>query len=327
MYKLCENGSFMRIDEYSVHTNIDGKFGWAKMNPSVFFDSNQKINEHEYILYSDRNIVIPLNRKVISILAEIQSIDFVFDNTLQDTPGTELSVSKVNHPINTFEDIVSAYIQYLSYQMINYLPYTDFSIDNMPTIESVIINGKVSNLFADVTKYLNDEFDKVTFIHCFKNATYKYSYNTDFEKIKKVKVEFIRINSNLPLFYKLYKIDFKSFRKLDKIEISLRWFDNCKKDYLTNYEESDIDDYIYSTPGVQGILTFSIAYQYLMLYYMNELKDARKNHFLIVLITGYFKYDTSLKGVRLIYPVDDERKNKIAMRNLLSDIITYSSMM
>lgn len=317
MYKLCENGNCMNVNSLimsSLYSNDK-----VTMNPSIYFDKNHDgIYKHEYLMYDESqfiNLIVPLDRNSLVLLSTIKKVEFIFNSAIPDTPTTNDNIDNVKITIKNMRQAVSAFIQYLTYQLISYLPYSDFAIDHMPTMEEVRINGESSTIFSELASNLNKEFDGVNFIHMFKDYSYKYSYCTEFENIKKLRYEYVRINSHFPLFYRIDKRDLKTYRKLDSIEISLRWFDHAKKNYLTEYNDSDVDDYMYSAPGIQGILTLAISYDYLMAYYMNELESMRENYFLIILATGYFKSSSGKFSVRNVY------YDTTKFANLLLDLI------
>ena len=210
--------------------------------------------------------------------------------------------------------------------MINYLPYTDFSIDNVPSIDEVYINNTKSTLLDDIIYMLNKQIKDITKIKILKDGTYKYCYNSEKEdKCKNVYKVMVRVNEGFPLFKKFTKYAYKYLKKLHKIEISLRWFNKSKENYLINYEESDMDDYIYSYDDIMGILTFNYTYNYLINYYIQDYSEMRKDYFLVEIVSSYFKSKSKgLVNSEFTRPIVIKDKVSIQNCELLTHIFSQS---
>lgn len=313
MLKLLNDMSFIHINDYKIYDEpfkLDDdrrtKYSY-RMSPGLFLSNEDQVKKHEMILYQSfdgyTNYMLLLNKRAIKDLSSINSIKFQFSNSLPDMPIDDHSVGTVEYEIKNISDAIEKYLYYLRYSCINYLPYSDFAIDHMPTIDRVYINGQESPLFALITSYMNFELEKITNIQLYKNGKYKFSDNYDNIKTKKLYTMVVRVNSQIPLFVSFNQKDWRIFKKLDNIDITLRWYNINKGDYIERYEESDIDDYMYTGPGYDSILTLEACYRDLIKYYNHELKYIKDNHYLIIFINGHFR--VSDKGIFTIQNIEN----------------------
>lgn len=290
MYKLCENNSAVDIDVHS--SPFENEYMYMILN-----------NRHEWVLFEvdyKSGLMIPINLEIMKLIKDIHSIEFKFDKCLKDTPLDDDDETIVPIQVNNYVSVIKALINYNSYVLINYLPYTDFAIDHMPMLTQVYINDKPSNLFDQINRYISEYFKDVLQITINKSGGYSYHYDYDILKPKKVSKNYIRVNENSVLYYSTTRSENKAFKYIDRVEVTLRWFDKANKDYLTACTESVQDDYFSCSSGISEVLTLCVTYEYLINYYFNELKSMRENHFLIIAFTGYFRLKTGLQGIQLI---------------------------
>ena len=310
MIKLNENGFITFMPDHIVYdyNNEDNFDPYTRINPNVFFNDRNS-SKFDILLYEykrlNRYIRLPITKDICKMFKkEIhEKVSFIFNDTYVDTPCTEDNIKKIDIPITNTREAINAYIQYITYKLINYLPYEDFSIDHMPTLEAVLIDDQKSNFFDIITKNINQSIEDVKSIEIYKNGKYKFIYDLDNKisknkETKKPKMIYIRVNDILPIFYEFDKASYKCIRKLSNIEILLSWYNNDNKSYLTEFNESIHDEYLYSNSGIQSILTLDATFGYLYSYYMNESKETNNNNSLIITITGYYKLKDGMIGIR-----------------------------
>lgn len=301
MIKLCENNKVLSILDGFLYSDND------KTLDKLYDISYNQIFNHEWIILDNyRNFIIPINKIIYDKFIKINEVQFEFEHIDKDTPITNDDVSYIDVPVTNILSIYRALILYCTYKLIDYLPYVDFGIDTMPTISNVYINGKKSNIFDDIVKYINDEFDHINAIYIYKNQRYKLSEDTEFIKDKNIKYRFTRINNSYPLFYYCYKPHNKAYRNIDHIEISLQWYNNKYRDNdMTEIANSDIistaDEYIYSYSNLSNTLTLLALYDYLISYYKNINGNLNGDNFLLYNMTVYFKSKVGLQGYQIIY--------------------------
>lgn len=300
MFKLCENNKVISILEGFMYTDDYPK------SVNLYNAMYDQIFTHDWIIADNyNNFIIPINKYIYNKLLKINEIRFEFEESEKDKPVTPDDISYIDIPITNLMSIYRALILYCTYKLIDYLPYTDFGVDTMPTITSVYINGNKSNLFNDIVKYINDEFDHINAIYIYKNQTYKLSDDIDYIKDKNIKNRYIRVNENYPLFYYCYKPHNKAYRNIDHIEISLQWYskdhDNTDIDELINNNiASTADEYIYSYNSLSNVITLLALYDYLISYYKNINGNLNDQNFLICKIIIYFKSKSGLQGYQVI---------------------------
>ena len=306
MFKLNEDGYITSMSDEIIYDQDDFEYSgpFNRINLSVFFNE-RKSSKFDILMYESNNslnsrIRLPITKTICEVFKkEIhEKVSFIFNDTYKDTPCTDENIKRIDIPITNVRDSINAYIQYITYQMINYLPYEDFSIDHMPTLETVLIDDEKSDFFNRVTLIINEYIESVKSIEIYKNGKYKFIYDSDNKIDKKPRFIFIRANDAFPIFYQFEKTIYKSFRKLTSIEITLSWYKSEDKDYLTEYTESTHDEYLYSNSGAQSILTLDATFGYLYSYYMNESKEIAENNSLIITITGYYKLKNGIFGIR-----------------------------
>ena len=314
MIKLNENGfiSFMNdqliYEDSEYDYELDNYISRPRINPYIFF--NEKNSSKFDILMYEHNslnlhIRLPITKEICRLFKVNihESVSFIFNDTYKDTPCTEENIKKIDIPISNTRDAINAYIQYITYKLINYLPYEDFAIDHMPTLETVLIDDAKSNFFDKITILINEHIEAVKSIEIYKNGKYKFIYDLESgapqnKENKKPKIVYIRVNDALPVFYEFNKSEYKIINKLTNIEIVLSWYNSEDTNYLTDYVESAYDEYLYSNSGIQSILTLDATFGYLYSYYMNESKEIAENHFLIITITGYYKLKDGKIAIR-----------------------------
>ena len=323
MYKLRPDGTSIRVED--LRANIDWSLYGNNRNPDrinidAFFNKNRP---NDILLYELKNLkyALPIDQKVVDLLSNVETVKYKFINCLTDAPQDNQSVNEVEIHIKDIRNAIEMYCEWCIYNMINYLPYADFAIDHMPTIDIVYINGVESNLFENITKYLNDILNNTFTIDIFRDGIYKTYYDKySIEKDKKIYMSFYRVNSHYPIFYSTYKYYRKAIKKLDHIEITLRWYDgkyNDVRDY-TVYAESIADDYMYCDTTLESNFTLAAVLPYLYEYYTHELKYMKDNHFLITVATIYYKTKMGLCGFEVIDP-----NSKFIISNILESYCKF----
>lgn len=319
MIKITREKQIVGINEYipSYDKNIE------RINPKVLLD-----DFHEWLLVESmtvENLMIPVNLTVFDLLQNINEVEFEFIKCNCDCPIPEDGITRMK-----FDDLdiwltVNIMFDYFRYQLINYLPYTDFAIDNMPMLNRVFVNGKPSNVFDDIGRYIVNAFINVDKIFILKTGEVKYIKDTDINKVKKARFRYLRVNDNSPLFYKTYKDMYRAINHMSHIEVTLRWYKKEDKDYLSSYTDSVADDYLYSSTGTKEILTLQAVLNYLINYYKTELRYMRDNNFLIITICGYFKYHDKLYGYQT--HITDKTDNTSYIYNGILQMLANAFMM
>ena len=318
MIKLCEEGYIMSISDYPIYQKIPfdapDDYKYPYINLDVFFKDKSSKNKFDILMYegyaNNYHIRLPLTESICKSICDHvkEKVSFIFNDTYNDTPCTDENIEKVDIPINYVRDAIYAYIQYISYKLLDQIPYADSSADHMPTLETVLINDEPSNFFDEITNMINEHIEDVTSIEVYKNGNYKYMYdnNNDSQietKPKKLKLIFIRLNSKYPLFYVFKPDEYKLIKKLKTVELCLSWYNN--DDYLTEYRQSVADDYIYSGSELHDVLTLDAVFGYIQAYYMRESKNLLTNRHLIITMTGYYKLKNGMIGIRAeLYETD-----------------------
>lgn len=306
MYKLCENNTVVDVDCTIRCTSFDDKYTYSRINSRMLFN-----NKYEWILFDINyasGLMIPINLEIMGLIKDVHSIEFKFEKCLKDTPPDDETIVPIQ--AEDYTSVIKALINYNNYMLINYLPYTDFAIDHMPMLTQVYINGKPSDLFDQINSYINDNFKDVMQIRINTSGGYSLHYDYDFKKSKKISANYIKVNETSVLYYSTSRYENKLIKYLDRVEVTLRWFDKANEDYLTSYTESVQDDYFSCSSGISEVLTLCATYEYLVNYYFNELKDMTKNHFLIIAFTVYFRLKTGLHGIQMITTDNDNYWNK-----------------
>lgn len=308
MFKLRLDGTTVRVTDPFMHIDWDihEEFKHSKLclNMDAFFDKNRP---DEILLYDLKmgRYSLPINRKVISLLSTVETVEYKFVNCLTDAPEDSQSVHEVEIQIDSIRTAINTYAEWCIYNMINYLPYADFAIDHMPTIDKVYINGKESDLFYKITAYIMEILNHAVTFDILKDGSYNTcQYNHRIEKDKRIYMSYYRVNSHYPIYYYTYKHYRKALKKLDHIEITLRWYEgkyDDSRDYSV-YSESISDEYMYSDTTLESSLTLATVMPYLYQYYNHELKYMRDNHFLITIVTFYYRTKTGLSGFEIIDP-------------------------
>ena len=292
------------IDDYEPEEDFyDSCF--SGYNAELFFDPELRKNDIMMFKASDYRInpclTIPVSLNVMRALQRNihESVEFVFNDSAADTPTRSDNIHTVTLNARNAVEALNAYMHYLSYTLINYLPSADFPFDHMPTIEQVRIDGVPSDLFDTLTDTLNDEVEDVTYIDVYRNGLYKYRYEKDSSISKKMYCKYVRLNPALPLFYGMEIEQAVYLSKLDHMDITFHWFKKSDKDYITDVTQSTQDEYL-SIEGLRSCLVLDCVFRYLYCYYMNERIETRKNCYLVISSTGYFHHDGGLFGVRSI---------------------------
>lgn len=308
MFKLRSDGTTVRVEDYTVLLNTDTSNEFTssmnKLNMDAFFD---KKHPNDIILWDLKSLsyTITIDKAVVDLLSQVKSVKYQFINCLTDAPQDNQSIDDVEIEIPNIRKAIETYAEWCIYSMINYLPYADFALDHMPTIDKVYINGVESDLFENITKYLNDILDDTYNFDILRDGSYNTCYGKySIEKDKKIYMSFYRVNTHFPVFFYSYKFYRKALRKLDHIEITLRWYEgkyNDERDY-TVYADSIADDYMYSDTTFESNLTLATVLPYLYQYYNHELKYMRDNHFLITVATVYHKTKNGLAGLEIVDP-------------------------
>ena len=315
MFKLNENGFITTMNDTIIYNNEEEYDDYGveigphrKINPNVFFNDRNS-SKFDILMYECNNlnqyIRLPITNEICKLFKKEvhEKVSFIFNDTYKDTPCTDENIKRIDIRISNTRDAINAYIQYITYRLINYLPYEDFSIDHMPTLETVLIDDEKSDFFDRITMLINEHIEAVKYIAIYKNGKYKFIYDSENGPLpnkenKKPKFVFIRVNDAFPLFYEFTKFDYKNICKLVNIEITLSWYKSEDKDYLTEYTESTYDEYLYSNTDIQSILTLDVTFGYLYSYYMNESKEIADNNFLIITLTGYYKLKDGMVGIK-----------------------------
>ena len=329
MFKLRPDGTTVRVNDRFVSLDPilyeNGITPNCHVNIDTFFDKKRPDDVLLYELNKDKYALM-IDQRVINLLSKVETVEYKFINCLTDAPEDSQSVNEVEIQIKDIRNAIEVYSEWCIYSMINYLPYADFAIDHMPIIDKVYINGVESQLFENITAYINDNLLCKTYnIDILRDGTYNTSHSKySIEKDKNIYISYYRVNSHYPIFYFAHKSYRKGIRKLDHIEITLRWYEGKYEDArdYTVYAESIADDYMYSDTTLEGILTLVTVMPYLYQYYNHELKYMRDNYFLITVVTLYYRTKNGLSGFEIVDPNSkyifntmlDIYSNYIAMR-------------
>ena len=330
MIKLCENGMTETIFIPSRWDNETRKL--MIINPLILSDK-PKINNHELLIYEDHktNHSLILTKSAINILNEINTIKFEFATSIPDTPA-EIETREFN--ITNVNDAIEVFYNYVRYLVSLSIPSQNTSfINNMPTINQVYINDKPSDLFNLIIQGINGELRDADQIIIYKKGEYKFISNNETVKNKHIRNRYIRVNSYLPLYYIATKETYKLLKLLDSIELDLKWFSKENKDYLDKVYEPNKEEFVYSGPNMNSILTMNAYSEILLDYCINKLREINKDYFLIMSLKGIFKSSEKIKikGIKtLIYydKIDTKSKgfslcNASFLHNLYSAVFGY----
>ena len=274
-------------------------------NAELFFDPELRKNDLMMFVASDYrinpNLTIPVSLNVMRLLQRNikETVEFVFNDSAVDTPTQKDNIHIVTLNARNAVEALNAYMHYIAYTMINYLPSADFPFDHMPTIEQVRIDGCPSTFFDDLTDTLNDTVEDVTYIDVYRNGLYKYRYEKDSSISKTMYCKYVRLNPALPIFYVMGIEEAVHLSKLDHMEVTLHWFKKSDRNYMTDVTQSTQDEYL-SVEGLRSCLVLDSVFCYLYAYYMGERVETRRNCYLAISVTGYFHHDGGLFGVRTI---------------------------
>ena len=166
MIKLCEEGYIMSISDYPIYQKIPfdapDDYRYPYINLDVFFKDKSSKNKFDILMYdgyaNNRHIRLPLTESICKSICDHvkEKVSFIFNDTYKDTPCTDENIEKVDIPINYARDAIYAYIQYISYKLLDQIPYADSSADHMPTLETVLINDQPSNFFDEITNMISN---------------------------------------------------------------------------------------------------------------------------------------------------------------------------
>lgn len=312
IYRLTNDGTVVYVSG-RIHYSNQFEEPFA-LNLCNYFKNGEP---DEWILYTDgnksREIVIPINYKIAKILDTIHTVEFEFMNNDADSPVFIDNISRVKIIESNNRRSANACIQYFLYQLINYLPYTDFSIDDMPEISDIIVNGESSTVFSAISNMINEEFKDVKYIYFMKDGGYKFEYDEEYKKDKKIYTRLIRISDNLPLFYVCNKDENKYFRKFQHLEVQLRWYRASNNKEITSQTDSAFDDYLYSYNSIQSILSLNCTFPFLIKYYMKHMHSDDDKYYLVAYFTIYLKDKNGIQGYQEV-----NTKNDFCYSNLRS---------
>lgn len=305
IYRLTNDGTVVYVTDYNHRSDpFEDNQPYSepfKLNLCNYF---KNIEPNEWLLYTNQNgnkeIMLPINYKIAKILDSIHTVEFEFTNVNVDAPVLADDINRVKISESNNRRSANACISYYLYQLINYLPYSDFSIDNMPIITNVIVNGEPSNIFKAIIDIINTEFKDVKYLYLMKDGGYKFEYDEEYKRDKKIHTRMIRISDSLPLFYVCSKEENKYFRKLHHIEITLRWYKTSDSKDILSQTDSAFDDYLYSYNTIQSALTLNCTYPFLIKYYMKHEHSQEDKYYLVAYFTLYIKEKNGMQGYQEI---------------------------
>lgn len=270
--------------------------------------------------YRIGDVCMPVNNKILKLLSSIsENVSFIFNFDMvvgNDYPmyrslddDDECWDYKTNEPkevdptnvvlINAKNDQqkISILSQYLIWKSLNYLPYADFAIDQFPTIDQVLVDGKVSDIFEKCEK----EMQKIISTHLsnnqntilvMKNDKYKFISSDDLFT-KKVVHAYIQIcwsgsqTTSGPLFMRLPKRELKSYMNIDHIETTLQYY--SKENTSEDPAMASYDDYMSSSNSIHGIIHLIAVASILVNCKLRELQLKDSEYALGAVIDLYTK--------------------------------------